>query len=91
MLRDNNNYYYCYLCMKCKHFPYIKYKNQNEIIYECGCTGKEGKIIKIKEYLNEISKSDKNLDDKNIDSINRCKRHNHKFRYYCSNCHINLL
>ena len=89
MLRDNNNYY-SYLCLKCKHFPYIIFENQNEIIYQCGCTRKEGNLIKIKEYLNEISKNDKNLDDKNIDSINRCKRHNRKFRYYCSNCHINL-
>ena len=87
-------------------FPCIQIINKNEIKCICKCTldQKEddslknkcteqikGKIIKIKEFINEI----KNFEDKkNINNIQnnqlRCSKHNHKFRYYCSNCHKNI-
>ena len=99
----NNSHYQC---SKCFFFPCIQIINKNEIKCICKCTldQKEddslknkcteqikGKIIKIKEFINEI----KNFEDKkNINNIQnnqlRCSKHNHKFRYYCSNCHKNI-
>ena len=95
ILKTNLNYAH-YLCPKCKFFPYIQIVNQNEMYYNCGCTEKKGELIDIKEFVNkkkEYSKANLNK-DKNNDLYKkeglRCLEHNHKFRYYCIDCHINL-
>ena len=86
---------YHYLCPKCHFFPYIQIVNQNEIYYTCGCTNGERKLIAIKEFINEkngyITKSDYEVQkglSKNKDL--KCNEHNHKFKYYCKKCHINI-
>ena len=78
-----------YLCPKCRFFPYIQIKNQNEIHYICHCTKREGKDIKIKNLEILKFKEKQNINSfKNNEFI--CNKHRHKFRYYCINCHINI-
>ena len=89
ILRDNKTNSH-YQCLKCFFFPYIQIKNKNEINYICKCTGTKGKIIKIKDLINQIT----NFEDKKNKNIENnkliCTKHNHKFRYYCIVCHINI-
>ena len=90
ILKDykNNNHY---SCPKCLFFPFIQIINKNEIRYICKCTKREGKIIKIKDLIKEIT----NIEDKENKNLLKnkelkCNKHKHKFRYYCINCHINI-
>ena len=90
MLKEykNNNHY---RCPKCLFFPYIQIINKTEIRYFCNCTNREGKIIKIKDLINEITNIEENKNKtlrKNKEL--KCNKHEHKFRYYCINCHINI-
>ena len=90
ILKDNNNNNH-YRCSKCLFFPYIEIINENEIKYICNCTKGERKEIKIKDLINEITnfKDEKNKNINNNKEL-RCSKHKQEFRYYCTNCHINI-
>ena len=79
-----------YLCPKCYFFPFITFQNQYEICYTCKCRKEEvvtlEKLFEPKnEYIILINNDD------NIHGL-RCihKEISHKFKYYCTNCHVNL-
>ena len=82
-----------YLCPKCRFFPYIRFKNENQIYYTCGCN-KEQKTINIEKLFDFNESNEYRISVNNNKEIHglKCihKNRNHKFRYYCTDCHINL-
>ena len=90
ILKDNNISDH-YRCPKCLFFPYIQIINNNEIKYNCKCTKGFGKIIKIKGLINDIKNFEKEK-NKNINKNKelKCNKHKQEFRYYCTDCHINI-
>ena len=87
ILKDNDNNNNHYRCPKCLFFPYIEIIDKNEIKYICKCTKGERKKVKIKELINEITNF---KDEKNNNKELKCSKHNQEFRYYCTNCNINI-
>ena len=86
---------YHYLCLKCFSFPYIQIANINRIYYICDCYKGEKKLIDIKEFINNkngyITKFDyKYRKDPSKNKGLMCNEHNHKFKYYCKKCDINI-
>jgi len=86
--KNNNNHY---RCPKCLFFPYIEIIDKNELKYMCKCNKFERKIIKIKDLINKIT----NHEEEKNTNINKkkeleCSKHKQEFRYYCTNCHINI-
>ena len=93
ILKDNKNGKNVnhYLCPTCLFFPYIQIINKNEVFKICQCTGRKGTNFKIKDLINEITNFEDKKNRKIIENDRlECNKHNHKFRYYCPKCHINL-
>ena len=45
------------ICLECKKFPLISYKNDSELLIKCLCGNT--KIVYIKDYLEEIKNKKK--------------------------------
>ena len=81
-----------YLCPKCRFFPYIELNNQDEIYYTCACRNRvkikiENLFLSNNEYITSFNED---MEDSKIGL--RCihKSRFHKFKYYCTDCHVNL-
>ena len=65
------------ICLECKKFPLISYKNDSELLIKCLCGNT--KVVFIKDYLEEI----KNI-KKIIKIRNYCLFHeNQELEFYC--------
>ena len=82
-----------YLCPRSRFFPYIRFKNESPVCCVCGCD-KEEKAINIEKLFDFNQSNEYRIlvnNNKEIYGLRYAhKNRNHKFRYYCTNCHLNL-
>ena len=90
ILESNYNDFH-YLCPECCFFPYIIFKNKDYIYYTCGCKNRKNLKLKIEDLFAQKNKFmifNKNENIIGLKCIN--KNRFFKFKYYCTDCHINL-
>ena len=68
------------VCPNCKHFPLIKFKNNNKIDIICNC--KKIKNFNIREFKQDY------MTNRDIEIL--CKKHNQKFIFYCLDCNQDI-